>query len=198
MWFTLRYAGQVLPTSLIEVTSSSRSFMSLLVTSTPDGGRPAVGPPVAAPDASVAPALNTPVISTRLPMSCAAWPSPDPVSSYAVPGPEAPEDEDDCPLEALGIEELGAGDDGLGELGAGEGALEEPGADGFDEDEPGDVAAVEIVAFVSTNSLPMPTPVPATPPRPEACIFLNSDSRCTHPVTVTFWPAVALDCEAGG
>jgi hypothetical protein len=74
-------AGQVDPISRIDATSISRSCMSLLATSTPDGGRPAVGPPVGAPAAFVSAGFNVPVISTRLPTCFSASPSPEPVSS---------------------------------------------------------------------------------------------------------------------
>src|SRR5687767_10742260 len=56
----------------IEATSSSRNFRSLLATSMPFGGAPAVAPPVGVPAGVVAAALSLPVTSTRLPTkSCA-------------------------------------------------------------------------------------------------------------------------------
>jgi hypothetical protein len=74
------FAGQVPVVSRTEVTSSSRSFRSSLATSTPRGGAPAVGSPVGAAPA-VSAGFSIPVISTRLPVNCAALPSFAPVSS---------------------------------------------------------------------------------------------------------------------
>ena len=60
--------GAQLPdASLTELISSSRSFRSLLATSTPAGGWPAVAPPVGRPAALVSAAFTLPLISTRLP-----------------------------------------------------------------------------------------------------------------------------------
>ena len=84
-------AGAQLPdASLTEVISSLRSFRSLLATSTPAGGAPAVAPPVGRPLALVSAAFTLPLISMCLPTNWLTCPSLGPVSSNAAADPELP------------------------------------------------------------------------------------------------------------